>query len=127
MTAQALRTILVVDDSSTIRRSAGMFLEPAGYTVIFAEDGFEALSRVVTHAPSLIFCDIAMPRLDGFQTCSLIKGSPRYAAIPVVMLTACDNLFDRVRGDLAGADDYLIKPFSRETLLKTVELFGRNG
>lgn len=123
MTATPLsaRTILVIDDSTTIRRSAELFLAETGYEVIFAEDGFDALSKVVNHQPSLIFCDILMPRLDGYQTCALIKKSTLYHATPVILLTSKDSLFDRVRGDMVGADEYLTKPFTKDSLLKAVK------
>lgn len=109
--------VLVIDDSQTIRRSAETLLSAAGYSVVTAADGYEALARVVEETPDLIFIDIMMPRLDGFQTCALIKANPRYAATPVVMLSSKDGLFDRARGRLAGADDYLTKPFTRDELL----------
>jgi twitching motility two-component system response regulator PilG len=109
--------VLVIDDSQTIRRSAETLLSAAGYAVVTAADGYEALAKVVDETPDLIFIDIMMPRLDGFQTCALIKANPRYAAIPVVMLSSKDGLFDRARGRLAGADDYLTKPFTRDELL----------
>ena len=118
--AQAGSTILVVDDSSTIRRSAEIFLTQAGYAVVLAEDGFEALSQIIAHLPALIFCDVLMPRLDGFQTCSLIRQSHQFHTIPVVMLSSKDGLFDRARGVLAGANAYLTKPFTKDSLLKTV-------
>lgn len=112
--------ILVVDDSSSVRRSADLFLSQAGYQVIFAEDGFDALSQVALHRPALVLCDILMPRLDGYQTCALIKKSPLFYATPVVMLTSKDSLFDRVRGDMVGANHYLDKPFTQESLLQLV-------
>ncbi len=112
--------ILVIDDSSTIRRSAEIFLSQAGYPVILADDGFEALGVIVQRRPALIFCDILMPRLDGFQTCALIRRSPVCSAIPVVMLSSRDGLFDRARGLLAGATDYLTKPFTKDSLLRAV-------
>lgn len=112
--------ILVVDDSSTIRRSAEIFLSQAGYPVILAEDGFEALSCIVDRQPALVFCDILMPRLDGYQTCSLIRGSDRFSTLPVVLLSSRDGLFDRARGALAGASAYLTKPFAKESLLRIV-------
>lgn len=115
--------ILVVDDSSTIRRSAEIFLSQAGYSVLLADDGFEALSCIVDHEPALVFCDILMPRLDGFQTCALIRHSKRCSHIPVVMLSSRDGLFDRARGLLAGASDYLTKPFTKESLLQTVRTY----
>lgn len=112
--------ILVIDDSSTIRRSAEIFLSQAGYPVILADDGFEALGIIVERRPALIFCDILMPRLDGFQTCALVRRSPACSGIPVVMLSSRDGLFDRARGLLAGATDYLTKPFTKDSLLRAV-------
>jgi twitching motility two-component system response regulator PilG len=117
--------VLVVDDSNTIRRSAETFLKQAGCEVILAEDGFDALAKVAHQRPDVIFCDIMMPRLDGYQTCALIKKSPVYGAIPVVMLSSKDGLFDRARGNIVGSDDYLTKPFSRESLLQALRLHGR--
>ena len=118
--AQVATTILVVDDSSTIRRSAEIFLTQAGYAVVLAEDGFEALSKIVDHQPALIFCDVIMPQLDGYQTCSLIRQSQQFHNTPVVMLSSKDGLFDRARSVLAGANAYLTKPFTKDSLLKTV-------
>lgn len=112
--------ILVIDDSNTIRRSAEIFLNQAACQVFLAHDGFEALSKINDHQPDLIFCDILMPRLDGYQTCMLIKKSPRFGATPVVMLSSKDGLFDRARGRIAGADDYLTKPFTKDSLLQAV-------
>lgn len=109
--------VMVIDDSNTIRRSAEIYLAEAGCRVLLAEDGFAALAQVVDHAPDLVFCDILMPRLDGYQTCTLIKRNPRFAATPVIMLSSKDGLFDRARGRLAGSDEHLTKPFSRESLL----------
>ena len=114
------REILVIDDSSTIRRSAEIFLSQSGYSVTLADDGFEALSKIVERRPALIFCDILMPRLDGFQTCALIRRSPIGKDLPVVMLSSRDGLFDRARGLLAGATDYLTKPFTKDSLLRAV-------
>ncbi|KAF3997431.1 response regulator [Glaciimonas immobilis] len=112
--------VMVIDDSSTIRRSAEIFLSQAGYQVILAEDGFDALAKINDHKPALIFCDILMPRLDGYQTCALIKKSARFHDTPVVMLSSKDGLFDRARGAMVGSDEYLTKPFSKDSLLKTV-------
>lgn len=112
--------ILVIDDSSTIRRSAEIFLSQSGYPVLLAEDGFEALSTIVERRPALIFCDILMPRLDGYQTCSLIRYNKTFRDTPVVLLSSRDGLFDRARGVLAGATAYLTKPFTKDSLLKTV-------
>ena len=112
--------IMVIDDSSTIRRSAEIFLGQAGYQVILAGDGFDALAKVNDYQPALIFCDILMPRLDGYQTCALIKKSAKFHAIPVVMLSSKDGLFDRARGAMVGSSEYLTKPFTKDSLLKTV-------
>lgn len=112
--------ILVVDDSATIRRSAESMLTTAGYDVVTAENGFEALSMVARHNPDLIFVDIMMPRLDGYQTCAIIKNNSQYRSTPVVMLTSKDGLFDQARGRVVGSDLYLTKPFTKEELLAAV-------
>lgn len=112
--------IMVIDDSSTIRRSAEIFLAQAGYQVVLAEDGFDALSKMNDHRPALIFCDILMPRLDGYQTCALIKKSAKFHTTPVIMLSSKDGLFDRARGAMVGSDAYLTKPFTKDSLLRTV-------
>ena len=112
--------VMVIDDSNTIRRSAEIFLKQAGCEVFLAEDGFDALSKIADHAPAIIFCDIMMPRLDGYQTCSLIKKNPKFSATPVIMLSSKDGLFDRARGRMVGSDEYLTKPFTKDSLLKTV-------
>ena len=117
---QAPTKVLVIDDSNTIRRSAEMYLRQAGYEVILAEDGFDALSKIADHQPRLIFVDIMMPRLDGYQTCALIKQNPKLKATPVIMLSSKDGVFDRARGRLAGSDRYLTKPFTREGLIAAV-------
>ena len=115
----ALR-ILVVDDSATIRRSAESMLAGEGHDVVTAENGFDALSKVARHNPNLIFVDIMMPRLDGYQTCAIIKNNSQYRATPVVMLTSKDGLFDQARGRVVGSDLYLTKPFTKEELLAAV-------
>ncbi|KRB90517.1 response regulator [Noviherbaspirillum sp. Root189] len=112
--------IMVIDDSSTIRRSAEIFLGQAGYQVVLADDGFDALAKMNDHRPALIFCDILMPRLDGYQTCALIKKSAKFHSTPVIMLSSKDGLFDRARGAMVGSDAYLTKPFTKDSLLKTV-------
>ncbi len=112
--------VLVIDDSNTIRRSAELFLRQAGYEVILAEDGFDALSKITDHQPQVIFVDIMMPRLDGYQTCALIKQNPRLKSTPVIMLSSKDGVFDRARGRLAGSDRYLTKPFTKEALIEAV-------
>ena len=117
----ARRKVLVIDDSSTIRRTAEIFLVQAGCAVMLAEDGFEALAKIGDMRPDLIFCDILMPRLDGYQVCSLIKKSARFHATPVIMLSSRDGVFDRSRGRLVGAQDHLAKPFTRDSLLRVVQ------
>lgn len=113
--------VLVVDDSATIRRSAETMLANEGYEVITAENGFEALSKITRHRPDLIFVDIMMPRLDGYQTCAIIKNNAEFRNTPVVMLTSKDGLFDMARGRVVGSDQYLTKPFTREELLGAVK------
>jgi twitching motility two-component system response regulator PilG len=113
--------ILVVDDSATIRRSAETMLANEGCEVITAENGFEALSKITRHHPDLIFVDIMMPRLDGYQTCAIIKNNDEFRETPVVMLTSKDGLFDMARGRVVGSDQYLTKPFTREELLGAVK------
>ena len=113
-----------MDDSNTIRRSAEIFLKQGGHEVMLAEDGFDALSKVNDYVPHLIFCDILMPRLDGYQTCAIIKRNPKFAAVPVVMLSSKDGVFDKARGRMVGAQDYLTKPFTKDQLLQAVQQFG---
>lgn len=112
--------VMVIDDSNTIRRSAEIFLVQAGCQVVLAEDGFDALAKIADHHPEIIFCDIMMPRLDGYQTCALIKKNPRLGVTPVIMLSSKDGLFDRARGRMVGSDEYLTKPFTKDSLLKAV-------
>jgi len=119
--------VMVIDDSNTIRRSAEIFLLQAGCTVILAEDGFDALAKIADHQPDLIFVDIMMPRLDGYQTCALIKKSARFHATPVLMLSSKDGLFDRARGALVGSSAYLTKPFSKDSLLAAVRTHAAAG
>ncbi len=118
--------VMVIDDSNTIRRSAEIFLLQAGCTVILAEDGFDALAKIADHQPNLVFVDIMMPRLDGYQTCALIKKNAKFRGTPVVMLSSKDGLFDRARGRMVGSDQYLTKPFTKESLLKAVAAHVRN-
>lgn len=112
--------IMLIDDSRTIRRSAETMLNREGCEVITANDGFEALSLIHKHEPDLIFVDIMMPRLDGYQTCAIIKNNARFQKVPVVMLTSKDGLFDKARGRIVGSDQYLTKPFTRDELLAAV-------
>ncbi len=112
--------VVLIDDSKTIRQSAKALLERAGCDVVTASDGFESLAKIVEHQPDVIFIDITMPRLDGFQTCALIKQNSRFKQIPVVMLTSKDGLFDRARSKLVGAEQYITKPFTQEELLEVL-------
>ena len=116
--------VLVIDDSNTIRRSAEIFLKQGGHEVFLAEDGFDALAKINDLQPNLIFCDILMPRLDGYQTCAIIKRNARFASVPVVMLSSKDGVFDKARGRMVGSQDYLTKPFTKDQLLQTVAQFG---
>ncbi|MGH6625468.1 MAG: response regulator [Burkholderiaceae bacterium] len=116
--------VLVIDDSNTIRRSAEIFLKQGGHEVVLAEDGFDALAKVNDYQPHLIFCDILMPRLDGYQTCAIIKRNQRFAQTPVVMLSSKDGVFDKARGRMVGSQDYLTKPFTKDQLLQAVQQFG---
>lgn len=112
--------VMVIDDSNTIRRSAEIFLKAAGCEVILAEDGFDALAKIADQLPQVIFVDIMMPRLDGYQTCALIKRNAKFKSTPVIMLSSKDGLFDRARGRMAGSDQYLTKPFTQDTLIDAV-------
>src|ERR1043166_4793557 len=113
--------VLVIDDSNTIRRSAEMFLRQAGFEVILAEDGFDALAKISDHQPRVMFVDTMMPRLDVYQTCALIKQPPQLKSTPVIMLSSKDGVFDRARGRLAGSDRYLTKPVTKEGLIQAVQ------
>jgi twitching motility two-component system response regulator PilG len=126
--ADAIRglKVMVIDDSNTIRRSAEIFLSQAGCQVILAADGFEALAKINDYRPDIVFCDILMPRLDGYQTCALIKRSPRFTDTPVVMLSSKDGLFDRARGRMVGSNEYLTKPFTKDGLLLAVRQHARH-
>ena len=116
--------VLVVDDSNTIRRSAEIFLKQGGHEVLLADDGFDALAKVNDYQPQLIFCDILMPKLDGYQTCAIIKRNPRFTHTPVVMLSSKDGVFDKARGRMVGSQEYLTKPFTKDQLLQAVQEFG---
>jgi twitching motility two-component system response regulator PilG len=119
--------VMVIDDSNTIRRSAEIFLLQAGMQVILAEDGFDALSKIADHKPDIIFVDIMMPRLDGYQTCALIKQNQKFKSTPVIMLSSKDGLFDRARGRMVGSDEYLTKPFTKDELLNAVMTYVRRA
>ena len=113
--------VMIVDDSKTIRRTAENLLSKAGYDVYSATDGFSALAEVVDNKPDIIFMDIMMPRLDGYQACALIKNNDNFKNTPIVMLSSKDGLFDRARGRIAGSDRYLTKPFTKEELLGAIK------
>jgi twitching motility two-component system response regulator PilG len=117
--------VLVIDDSNTIRRSAEIFLKQGGHEVMLAEDGFDALAKVNDYAPHLIFCDILMPRLDGYQTCAIIKRNANFAGTPIIMLSSKDGIFDKARGRMVGSEEYLTKPFTKDQLLQAVQQFGK--
>ncbi len=117
--------VLVIDDSNTIRRSAEIFLKQGGHEVMLAEDGFDALAKVNDFEPHLIFCDILMPRLDGYQTCAIIKRNANFAGTPIIMLSSKDGVFDKARGRMVGSEEYLTKPFTKDQLLQTVLQFSR--
>ena len=111
---------MVIDDSKTIRRTAETLLKKVGCDVITAIDGFDALSKIADQKPDIIFIDIMMPRLDGYQTCALIKNNKAFKSTPVIMLSSKDGLFDKAKGRIVGSDQYLTKPFSRDELLSAI-------
>ena len=123
-TTEPVFKVLVIDDSNTIRRSAEIFLKQGGHEVLLAEDGFDALAKVNDYLPNLIFCDILMPRLDGYQTCAIIKRNQRFSGTPVIMLSSKDGVFDKARGRMVGSPEYLTKPFTKDQLLSAVQQFG---
>jgi len=112
--------VMVIDDSKTIRRTAESLLKREGYDVVTATDGYEALAKIADHQPQIIFVDIMMPRLDGYQTCALIKNHQMFRSVPVIMLSSKDGLFDKARGRIVGSEQYLTKPFTREELLSAI-------
>ena len=118
--------VMVIDDSNTIRRTAETLLSKAGCEVITAIDGFDSLSKIADNIPSVIFVDIMMPRLDGYQTCALIKNNSQFKHIPVIMLSSKDGLFDKAKGRIVGADDYLTKPFSKTELFEALDRFSNS-
>ena len=115
--------VMIIDDSRTIRRTAETLLTREGCDVVTATDGFEALSKIADHSPQIIFVDIMMPRLDGYQTCALIKNNQTYKNVPVIMLSSKDGLFDKARGRIVGSEQYLTKPFTRDELLGAIHTF----
>ena len=117
--------VMVIDDSKTIRRTAETLLKREGADVVTATDGFEALAKIADQQPQIIFVDIMMPRLDGYQTCALIKNNQLFKSVPVIMLSSKDGLFDKARGRMVGSQDYLTKPFTKDQLLQAVQLHHR--
>ena len=115
--------VMVIDDSNTIRRSAEIFLTQSKCEIILAADGFDAMAKIIDSHPDVIFIDIMMPRLDGYQTCTLIKRNSHFKSTPIIMLSSKDGLFDRARGRMVGSDEYLTKPFTKESLLKAVQKY----
>ena len=113
--------VMDIDDSKTIRRTAETLLKKEGCDVVTADDGFEALAKIADHQPQIIFVDIMMPRLDGYQTCALIKNNQLFRSTPVIMLSSKDGLFDKAKGRIVGSDQYLTKPFTREELLGAIQ------
>lgn len=119
--------VMVIDDSKTIRRTAETLLKKEGCDVVTATDGFEALAKIADHQPQIIFVDIMMPRLDGYQTCSLIKNNQMFRSTPVIMLSSKDGLFDKAKGRIVGSEEYLTKPFTRDELLSAIRRYVDKG
>ncbi|MDW3095717.1 MAG: response regulator [Gammaproteobacteria bacterium] len=117
---------MIIDDSKTIRKSAETLLSKEGCEVLTAQDGFEALALIAVNKPDIIFVDIMMPRLDGYQTCTLIKNNRQFRDTPVIMLTSKDSIFDKARGRIVGSEEYLTKPFTRDDLLQAVNRHASN-
>ncbi len=115
--------VMVIDDSNTIRRSAKLFLESAGYKTIDVEDGFEALSKIMEEEPDLVFIDVLMPNLDGLQTCQIIKRNPMFEDLPIIILSSKDGEFDKAKGIMMGANDYLVKPFTKDSIIRVVKSY----
>ena len=118
--------VMVIDDSATIRRSAEVFLRQGGYEVMLAEDGVDALCKIGSQRPDLVFCDVVMPRLDGYQTCTILKQSADFSNVPVIMLSSKDGEFDKARGKIAGAASYLTKPFGKADILDAAAAWTRS-
>lgn len=115
--------VLIADDSNTIRRSAEIFLNDTGCKVILAADGFDAMAKIVDNHPDIIFIDVVMPRLDGYQACQLIKKNSCFQSTPVIMLSSKNGVFDKARGHMAGSNEYLTKPFTREKLIEVIQRY----
>ncbi len=113
--------VMIIDDSTTIRKSAELFLGQAGFQVMVVENGFDALMRVMDDKPDILFIDVMMPRLDGYQTCQIIKRNPEFKDMPIIILSSKDGLFDKARGKIVGATEYLTKPFTKEGIIGAVK------
>lgn len=117
------KTIMIVDDSNVIVKTGKLFLENAGYKVISVSDGFTALTAIQDTMPALVLLDIEMPRLNGYETCNIIKTNENYKNIPIIMLSGKDGPFDKAKGKMSGCDDYLTKPFKKDELLLTISKY----
>lgn len=115
--------VMVIDDSNTIRKTAETILKKEGFEVFTATNGFEAMSVITDTRPDIIFVDIMMPRLDGYQTCKLIKNNSYFKNTPVIMLSSKDSLFDRARGRVAGSEQHINKPFTKSELLEAIHRY----
>ena len=115
--------VMVIDDSNTIRRSAKLFLSSAGFDIIEVEDGFDALSKIMEQEPDLVFIDVLMPNLDGLQTCQIIRRNPMFKNLPIIILSSKDGEFDKAKGLMMGANDYLVKPFTKDSIIKVVKSY----
>jgi len=119
--------LMFIDDSKTVRKSVELYMKESGHEVILANDGYEALCKISENDPDIIFIDITMPRLNGYQTCALIKGNWQYKNTPVLMLSSKNGLFDKAKGRVVGADDYLTKPFTKMSLLTAIDKFSSHA
>lgn len=115
--------VMVIDDSNTIRKSAELFLSKAGFRVVTADDGYDAMNKLYEERPDIIFIDILMPRLDGYKACRIIKDNPEFKETPIIFLSSKDGIFDKARGKIMGSDEYLTKPFTREGIVEAVKKF----
>ena len=115
--------VMIIDDSNTIRRSAELFLAQAGYSVVLVENGFEALAKILDERPSILFIDVMMPRLDGYQTCQIIKHHPDFKDMPIIILSSKDGVFDKAKGKMVGSTEYLTKPFSKDAIIEAVKRY----
>lgn len=118
--------VMVIDDSTTIRKSADLFLKQAGFEVIVVENGFDALAKVIDERPDIVFIDVMMPKLDGYQTCQIIKQNQDFKDLPIIILSSKDGLIDKARGKIVGSNEYLTKPFSKESIVEAVNKYTKH-